>query len=204
MSEQGRDPPAFQVYAANVLASRRFKLLNARDRGVDYSMRLECWVNRSMPADPAQLAMVLGLSADDVAASLPNVMADFALVDGEIVCPELDAYRAHLDRRNLAISEGASKGAALTNEKRWGGKGKKRTKEQRLAERSPTPSPTPSPRASPTPSPSGRPLSTVQHSPVQIKSSAVAPGKVVTTEETADPTDGERSDPEPAAWRDSG
>ena len=109
---QNREPPAFQEYAASMLASRAFRLSTATERGVLYTMKLECWVNKTTPSEPRALAKILGLDAGDVDAALPAVMPFFAVENGEIRCPELDRYREHLEARHAKQSKGGKASAA--------------------------------------------------------------------------------------------
>ena len=120
---QNREPPAYQEYAANMLASRDFRLMTATARGLLFSMRLECWANRTLPGEPGALAKTLGLEAGDVGAELPTVMPFFSFEDGEIRCPELDRYREHLEARHLKQSQGG-KASAATRAKDKPGKSK--------------------------------------------------------------------------------
>ncbi|MDE2434429.1 MAG: hypothetical protein KGN37_16465 [Burkholderiales bacterium] len=108
---QNRDAPAYQEYAASVMAKTQYRVLSLTDRGLLYTLKLECWVNQRMPADPAFLARVLGLDVDEVAASLPKVMPFFERDGPDLICPELEDYRAHLDSRREKLSEAGKKGA---------------------------------------------------------------------------------------------
>lgn len=114
MSEN-RPPPAYQEFAASMMARTDYRLLTLAERGLLYSLRLECWVNGSMPADPAKLSRVLGFDPAEVAAALPSLEPFFDVADGVLRCPELDAYRAHLDERRARQSEGGKRGAERTN-----------------------------------------------------------------------------------------
>lgn len=58
---QNRDAPAYQEYAAALLARLPFRTMTLQDRGLLYTMRLECWVNVRLPNDHNSLAKVLGL-----------------------------------------------------------------------------------------------------------------------------------------------
>jgi hypothetical protein len=119
-----RSPPAFQEYAAAMLADRGFRSMAAIERGLLYSMRLECWTNGSVPANPAALARVLGLEAAEVKQGLTlRVLRHFEAVDGPestFVCPALDNYRRQLEDRHSRMSEGGRQGARLTNTVRRG------------------------------------------------------------------------------------
>jgi len=112
---QNRDAPAYQEYAASVLADLRFRLLPLIARGLLYTMKMECWVNRRLPADPVSLAFILGLLEIEVAEALPAVLPFFAQADGYITCPELDDYRQHIEDRKQKQSTGGKAGAEITN-----------------------------------------------------------------------------------------
>ncbi|MCC6922435.1 MAG: hypothetical protein IT525_05150 [Nitrosomonas sp.] len=115
---QNRKPPAYQEYAATILAEISFRTMSLQSRGLFYTMRLECWVNQRLPSDQDDLAKILGFSTDQVSASLPAVMSFFA-IDGEfIICPELEDYREHLAQRKLKQSQGGKTGSSITNSKR--------------------------------------------------------------------------------------
>ena len=113
-----REPPAYQEYASTMLANRAYRLMTASERGVLWSMRLECWANHTLPLDPCALAKILGLDAGEVATALPAVMAFFSDETREIRCPELDAYRAKLEDARNAKVEGGKRGADATNKKK--------------------------------------------------------------------------------------
>ncbi|MDP1766069.1 MAG: hypothetical protein Q8K83_04115 [Methylotenera sp.] len=115
---QNRDAPAYQEYAATILAQLPFRTMTLQDRGLLYTMRLECWVNVRLPHNHNDLAKVLGLPVAEVVGSLAAVMHFFAVVDGFLVSPELDNYRAHLIERKVKQSNGGKLGSAMTNSKR--------------------------------------------------------------------------------------
>jgi len=71
---QNRPPPAFQEYAANMMARTDYRILTLAQRGLLMTLRLECWVNLRLPNDPATLARVLGYGSDEVRAALPAIM----------------------------------------------------------------------------------------------------------------------------------
>lgn len=100
-----RRPPAFQEYGADLLALERVKLMSLAERGLLATMRWMVWSNDSLPAKPKQLALVLGLDADDVRKALtPAVLSFFAPSKDDpdrIICPELAAQLIRLlDRAN--------------------------------------------------------------------------------------------------------
>jgi len=115
---QNRKPPAYQEYAATILAQLPFRVMNLQDRGLLFTMRLECWVNTRLPSNHVELAKVLGLPVDETAGSLSNVMPFFDLQDGFIICPELEDYRMHLADQKKKQSQGGKRGSRITNNNR--------------------------------------------------------------------------------------
>lgn len=115
---QNREPPAFQEYAAAMMAKTEYRLMSLAGRGLLYTMRLECWVNKRLPPDAPRLARVLGFDADEVAALLPEVQPFFAVDQGGLYCPELEDYREHVDERRQKQSEGGKQTAAKHKAKR--------------------------------------------------------------------------------------
>jgi uncharacterized protein YdaU (DUF1376 family) len=116
--DQGRDPPAFQEYAATMLSQIPFRVMSFAARGLLYTMRLECWVNLKLPRNPDQLAKVLGTSQADLSAMLPEVMPFFEIDGDFIFSPELQKYRACLDEKHRKQSEGGKRGLAARNGQR--------------------------------------------------------------------------------------
>jgi hypothetical protein len=114
---QNRNAPAYQEYAAALLAQLAFRTMSLQHRGLLYTMRLECWVNIRLPQNHADLAKVLGLPVAQIAESLAAVMPFFEIVDGYVICPELENYRAHLADRKSKQSKGGKIGSAITNRK---------------------------------------------------------------------------------------
>jgi uncharacterized protein YdaU (DUF1376 family) len=109
---QNREPPAFQEYAAAMMAKTDYRLMSLAGRGLLYTMRLECWVNRRLPPDTPRLARVLGFDVAEVAALIPEVQPFFAIDDEGLYCPELEDYRDHVDDRRQKQSEGGKQTAA--------------------------------------------------------------------------------------------
>ncbi len=165
---QNRNPPAYQEYAADLLASRPFRLMTPTERGVLYSMKLECWANKSLPADPAVMAKILLIEPEAVAAALPAVMPFFFLEDGEIRCVELDNYRAHLETIRLQKSQGGKTGASITNSKRQKPNRRKSAKDQVVVDDASIPTSISASCPTPAPTAFGRVLNTAK--PNAIKS----------------------------------
>jgi hypothetical protein len=112
---QQRDAPAFQEYAASMMARTDYRAMSLLARGLLYTLRLECWVNSSVPAEPALLAKVLGYPLDQVSTGLAEVAPFFKAEGSKLRCPELDDYRRHLEERRQRQADGGRIGAAKTN-----------------------------------------------------------------------------------------
>lgn len=116
---QNRKPPAFQEYAATILSSKAFRVMNLSQRGLLFTMRLECWVNQSIPSLSNELARYLGFSHSEVSDALSaDVISYFNDSGNSYVCPELEDYRQHLNEQKEKQRVGGKKGAATTN-KKW-------------------------------------------------------------------------------------
>lgn len=114
---QNRAAPAFQEYAAAMMATVPYRVLSLAERGLLYSMRLECWVNHGLPENPATLARILAFDVAEVAAALPAVMPFFSIQNGQIISPELDDYRKHIEGIRIRQSEGGKQSAANKKDK---------------------------------------------------------------------------------------
>jgi hypothetical protein len=108
-------------------------------------MKNDCWVNGRLPENPELLAKVLGFTEQEVRDSLPAVMGFFAVSDGYIFCPELEAYKKELFEKKLTAKINGARGAAITNGKLRGGrKPKRRVNVSDDSDTAATPSATPS------------------------------------------------------------
>ena len=113
--ESLRNPPAFQEYAADMLANRLFRTMSLQERGLLMTIRYECWVNNSVPADAGDLAKTLGITEIEVFNALTARVTHFLKeVDKNLTCIELDAYRNKLQSGRQAMSEGGRKGGLNT------------------------------------------------------------------------------------------
>jgi uncharacterized protein YdaU (DUF1376 family) len=92
--------------------------MSLAERGLLYALRLECWENQDLPANPSELAKYLGVQTSEVNTAFTEKVNAFFKVEGDkLMCPELDDYRQHLTDRKKKQSEGGKKGAAKTNAK---------------------------------------------------------------------------------------
>lgn len=110
-----RTAPAYQEYAASMMARFEYRTLTLAQRGLLYSMRLECWVNQFLPESPEVLARILGFDPAEVAAELPYVLPFFELKNGRITSPDLESYRQRVEGIRERQARGGKAGAAKTN-----------------------------------------------------------------------------------------
>jgi len=76
---QNRKPPAYQEYAASVIASAEYRMLTLAARGLLYSLKLECWENRQVPREPTALSRFLGVPEEELRSTLPQIMFYFRI-----------------------------------------------------------------------------------------------------------------------------
>ena len=112
---QNRPAPCYQEYTASMLANVNFRQMPLAARGLLYTLRLECWQNHRLPADPSKLASVLRFDESEIIAAMQWLDTFIRTKDGWLTSPELDDYRQHLADRRKAQSNGGKKGAAKTN-----------------------------------------------------------------------------------------
>jgi hypothetical protein len=113
-----RKAPAYQEYAADVLANAQFRLMTLSERGLLDTIRRECWVNGLVPGQPTSMAKYLGFTEMEIAKNLtPSVLSFFEVAEDESLrCPELDLYREMLNNRHRALSVGGGNGGRKTQE----------------------------------------------------------------------------------------
>jgi len=113
-----RPAPSYLEYASDMLANREFRLMGLAERGLLWHMRLECWVNKSLPVNVDDLAKTLGMKSEDVLNSLsPRVLEFFRQNEGEFHCPELEAYRENYLAQRAKLSESGKRGGRTTQSK---------------------------------------------------------------------------------------
>ena len=90
-----REPPAYQEYASDILATEWYKNMPLETRGLWHTMRLMCWVNKSIPLDSHELALHSGIPEAFIVENLPRVIGHFKeRPSGRLISPELEDYRA--------------------------------------------------------------------------------------------------------------
>ncbi|NOS97372.1 MAG: hypothetical protein HOP25_02735 [Methylotenera sp.] len=101
-----QEAPAFQEYAANLLARRDFKALKLESKGLLWAMRLEYWVNGDFNDDAAQIGAILGVSTEDIARLLPTI-STFLATDGKSIgFEDLSNYKLSLEAKRAKQSAG--------------------------------------------------------------------------------------------------
>jgi hypothetical protein len=114
-----RDAPAYQEYASDWLANRKWRLMSLGERGLLDTMRKECWVNRSVPSNAEEIAKIFNLQEFEVSKCLTSIVLSFFTIEGaNLTCPELEAYREKLNERHNKLREGGSNGGKATQKKR--------------------------------------------------------------------------------------
>lgn len=117
-AQRSRPAPAFQEYASDMLANSRYRTMSLAERGLMDTMRRECWVNGSVPKELRELAVYLAKPESEVIAALSmRVLNFFKEQHDQLVCPELDAYRAILEDRSKKMSQGGRNGGKVTQNK---------------------------------------------------------------------------------------
>lgn len=116
-----KDVPYFQLYAANFLSNRQFKLMSLDERGILISIYMECWVNLSIPVASAELAKCLGFTEQEVLKALTARVKSFLVEkEGNFISPELEGYREKFMEGRRKQSEGGKQGAKRKKEKSMG------------------------------------------------------------------------------------
>ena len=72
-----RKAPAFQEYAASMLAHKNFRTMTLAERGLLFTLRLECWENATVPSDTQELARYLGFHFDEIRSSFTEKVKSF-------------------------------------------------------------------------------------------------------------------------------
>lgn len=124
MSGRGGTAPAFMLYAADLLADKRFRLASLAERGLLLTLLCECWTNNFVPADGADLARYLGIDFEALrAAATERVLSHFAIRETdegrELFSPGLEKYRQRIEAIRAAQSAGGKslcRAIALTSE----------------------------------------------------------------------------------------
>lgn len=110
--------PYFPLYAANILASRPYKLMTLGERGLWISISMECWVNGGVPSDFREMGKILGFPEGEIKQFFSKYQtAFFENVSGQFISKELNEYREGYENLRKLKIEGGKKGAKNKKEK---------------------------------------------------------------------------------------
>lgn len=113
-----KEVPYFPLYAANIMASRPYKLMSLGERGLWIGITLECWVNGGVPSDYMEMSKILGFSKVEIENFFSKYqMSFFQKVNDQLVSKELNEYRAGYEERREKQRLGGIKGAERKKEK---------------------------------------------------------------------------------------
>ena len=94
MSYRKKSQPAFQLYASDLMADRRYRLMTLEERGLLLSLLCECWVNQYLPDSQDELSRLLGVDVKAVGRALTEaVLSFFQRGKSGLYCPGLEEYR---------------------------------------------------------------------------------------------------------------
>lgn len=114
-----RPAPAYQEYASDILANRSYRAMTLAQRGLWDTIRKECWVNGCVPSSTPELAKYLGLDLNEVTKLMDSkLMLWFKIINDDLRCPEIDAYRLKIENRRQSMSEGGRNGGKKSQENR--------------------------------------------------------------------------------------
>lgn len=100
--------PAFQWYPKDILSSKRVAMMTLAEEGA-YRRALDfCWLHKTLPADPAKLALIIGKNCTVEIATAVSKM--FEKRDEELRHSRLDKERIKQKKRSKAQSENGRKG----------------------------------------------------------------------------------------------
>lgn len=113
-----KEVPYFPLYAANIMASRPYKLMSLGERGLWITITMECWVNGGVPSDHAEMGKILGFSKTEIENFFSTYQtAFFEKANGQFVSKELNEYRVGYEERREKQRLGGKKGAERKKEK---------------------------------------------------------------------------------------
>ena len=97
-----KSPPAYQEYAANILASRWFRQLSYAQKGLLWTLRMECWVNGSLPLNTEKLSKLLG---EDITKEFESIKHLLTISKGEFTFDDLEKYRLRANKLSKVRQE---------------------------------------------------------------------------------------------------
>lgn len=109
-----KDVPYFPMYAANIIASRTYRLMSLAERGLWVTITMECWINGGVPSNFKEMSKILGFSEDELKQYFSKYQTSFFHIEnGQYISKELEEYRqgylATREKQRLAGIESAQK-----------------------------------------------------------------------------------------------
>jgi len=109
-----KQPPAYQMYASDIIATKEYRMMSLEERGLFISLHLDTWVNDEVPYDTKDLALFLKIPYEDVTRARSSYLDQFFIQNGDYFqCPEHDAYKEMLEERRQKQSKGGKKGQRI-------------------------------------------------------------------------------------------
>ena len=113
-----KDVPFLPLYAANILASRAYKLMSFGERGLWISITMECSVNGGVPADFKEMGKILGFPESEIKQFFSKYQTVFfENVAGQLISTELNEDKKGYENTGRLKSEGGKKGVKNKREK---------------------------------------------------------------------------------------
>ena len=114
--------PGVMLYAERMLSDKRYRFMSLAERGLYMSMVYECWKNGSVPADIKDLAEYLGKQYEEVsAAATERCLSFFERHGTELICPEIEEYRAAVVERSRKKQQAGARGGKAAAASRTSG-----------------------------------------------------------------------------------
>ena len=109
-----KDVPYFPMYAANIIASRTYRLMSLAERGLWVTITMDCWINGGVPSNFKEMSKILGFSEEELKQYFSKYQTTFFHIEnGQYISKELEEYRrgylATREKQRLAGIESAQK-----------------------------------------------------------------------------------------------
>lgn len=120
LKDARRAPPAFQEYAADMLADERVREMSLEEVGLLAALRWSCWANGGeVPREPERIARLLGKDVAEVQRAMTPAVMSFLeptpRTPSRLHAPELTSQRKRMFARSVERSRSGKKGASA----RW-------------------------------------------------------------------------------------
>jgi uncharacterized protein YdaU (DUF1376 family) len=109
--------PAFQFYPSDYLSSQRVQMLTLEEEGAYIRLLCYCWQHGSIPADPEQIARLVGKGASTTLATTVQAMFKQSKTEERLVHDRLEREKC----KQAVWREKSAEGGRKSAEKRKGG-----------------------------------------------------------------------------------